>query len=372
MALNITGLDPEEFLARRAELPLVDVRSPSEYAYGHIPGAVNIPLFDDNQRAEVGPLFKKEGSTPAVIRGIELSAPEMPAKLKQALTLASERELLIYCWRGGMRSEAMAWLFHTGGIKPMLLNGGYKAYRNHILAHLAARRDYVILGGLTGSGKTGILNHMGNAGAQVTDLERLASHRGSAFGALGQPPQPSSEHFANLLYEDLSDKREGEVIWLEDESRNIGTVFMPDSFFEQMQRAPVVALMMSIETRMPRLLEEYTSFPLEQITASVMRISKRLGGDRTREAIEALQRGDFSTAIRITLEYYDKSYRYGLSKRPEGQVIYVETDTDDVAVNASKIAAAAAEMVSGGHSFLSDEASTRLKTLSDRLTGAGS
>jgi tRNA 2-selenouridine synthase len=372
MALNITGLDPEEFLARRAELPLVDVRSPSEYAYGHIPGAVNIPLFDDNQRAEVGTLFKKEGSTPAVIRGIELSAPEMPAKLKQALTLATERELLLYCWRGGMRSEAMAWLFHTGGLKPMLLNGGYKAYRNHILAHLAARRDYVILGGLTGSGKTGILNHMGNAGAQVTDLERLASHRGSAFGALGQPPQPSSEHFANLLYEDLSDKREGEVIWLEDESRNIGTVFMPDSFFEQMQRAPVVALMMSIETRMPRLLEEYTSFPLEQITASVMRISKRLGGDRTREAIEALQRGDFSTAIRITLEYYDKSYRYGLSKRPEGQVIYVETDTDDVAVNASKIAAAAAEMVSGGHSFLSDEASTRLKTLSDRLTGAGS
>lgn len=368
MALNITGLNPEEFLAHRAEVPLADVRSPSEYGYGHIPGAVNIPLFDDSQRAEVGTVFKKEGSTPAVLRGIELAAPEMPAKLRQALTLASDKRMLLYCWRGGMRSEAMAWLFHTGGITPLLLTGGYKAYRNHILTALAARRDYIIVGGLTGSGKTEILNHMSSAGAQVTDLERLASHRGSAFGALGQPPQPSSEHFANLLHEDISGKREGEAIWLEDESRNIGTVFMPDSFFGQMQTAPVVALMMSIDTRLPRLLDEYTAFPLEQITASVMRISKRLGGDRTREALEALQRGDFSTAIRITLEYYDKSYRYGLSKRPAGQVVYVETETDDVAVNASMVAAAAAKMVSGGHSFLSDEASTRLKTLSERLT----
>lgn len=372
MALNITGLSPEEFLARRAEMPLVDVRSPSEFASGHIPGAMNIPLFDDSQRAEVGTLFKKEGSTPAVLRGIELSAPEMPAKLRLALALATERQLLLYCWRGGMRSEAMAWLFHTGGLKPMLLNGGYKAYRNYILTGLAAARDYLILGGLTGSGKTVILSYLGNAGAQVTDLEGLASHRGSAFGALGQPPQPSSEHFANMLYEDLSGKRDGEAIWLEDESRNIGTVFMPDGFFEQMQTAPVVALMMSIDTRMPRLLEEYASFPPEQIIASVMRISKRLGGDRTREAVEALQRGDFGTAIRITLEYYDKSYRYGLSKRPAGQVIYVETDTDDVAVNASKVVAAAAELVSGGHSFLSEEASTRLKTLSERLTFTGS
>ena len=372
MALNINGLDPEEFLVRRAEMPLVDVRSPAEFGYGHIPGAVNIPLFDDSQRAAVGTLFKKEGSTAAVLRGIELSAPEMPAKLRLALELATDRRLLLYCWRGGMRSEAMAWLFHTGGLEPMLLTGGYKAYRNHILTGLAARRDYLILGGLTGSGKTGILNYLGSSGAQVTDLEELASHRGSAFGALGQPPQPSSEHFANQLFDELSDKRAGEAIWLEDESRNIGTVFMPDSFFEQMQAAPVVALMMSIDTRMPRLLEEYTSFPLEQITASVMRISKRLGGDRTREALEALQRGDFSTAVRITLEYYDKSYRYGLSKRPAGQVVYVETDTDDVTVNASKVAVAAADMVSRNHSFLSDEASTRLKTLSERLTCTGS
>jgi tRNA 2-selenouridine synthase len=341
----IRRLNPDEFLRLRARIPVVDARSPGEYSRGHIPGAVNIPLFDDNQRAEVGTLYKKEGTEKAVMRGIDLAAPQMSAKLSRALELAHDRELLVHCWRGGMRSEAMAWLFSTGGITPMLLAGGYKAYRNHILSDLGRSRKYIILGGLTGSGKTEILNHMMSAGAQVTDLERLASHRGSAFGALGQPPQPSPEHFANLLFDDLSGKSDNTRIWLEDESRNIGTVFMPDGFFEQMQTAPVVALMMSIETRMPRLLQEYTSFPSEQIGASVMKISKRLGGDRTREALDAIKRGDYRTAIKITLEYYDKSYSYGLTRRRAGQVLFVDTDTDDVAVNAAKVTEAASGML---------------------------
>lgn len=341
MALNLRKLPAAEFLSLRRRISMVDVRSPGEFAYGHIPGAVNIPLFDDRQRAEVGTLYKKEGSEKAVMRGIDLAAPQMSAKLAMALELAADKKLLVHCWRGGMRSEAMAWLFSTGGIDPVLLDGGYKAYRNHILEDLGRDRKFIILGGLTGSGKTGILKYMMAAGDPVTDLEGLASHRGSAFGALGQPPQPSSEHFANMLYDDLEMKTADTHVWLEDESRNIGTVFMPDSFFEQMRKAPVVALMMSIETRMPRLLEEYTAFPADQLEASVMRISKRLGGDKTREALEALQRGDYPTAIRITLEYYDKSYNYGLSKRPAGTVIFVETETDDVAVNAAKVKEAA-------------------------------
>jgi len=346
MTVDFKKILPDEFLRLRSEIPVVDVRSPGEYASGHIPGAVNIPLFDDMQRAEVGTLYKKEGSEKAVLRGIDLAAPQMSEKLVRALELAADKQLLVHCWRGGMRSEAMAWLFSTGGIKPLVLGGGYKAYRNHILADLGIRRKYIILGGLTGSGKTGILKYMHSAGQQVTDLEGLASHRGSAFGALGQPPQPSTEHFANLLFDDLAGRSDGTHIWLEDESRNIGTVFMPDSFFEQMQAAPVVALMMSIETRMPRLLQEYTLFPSDQIEASVIRISKRLGGDRTREALEALRRGDYHTAIRITLEYYDRSYNYGLSKRTAGQVVYVETDTDDVAVNAARVTEAALSIIS--------------------------
>jgi len=342
MTFTLTKLPANEFLRLRDALPVVDVRSPGEYEYGHIPGAVNISLFDDSQRAEVGTLYKNEGNIKAVLRGIDLAAPQMSDKLVRALRLAAGSQMLVYCWRGGMRSEAMAWLFSTGGITPLLLDGGYKAYRNHILEELGRERKYIVLGGLTGSGKTDILNHMMKEGKQVTDLERLASHKGSAFGALGQPPQPSSEHFANLLHDDLAARIDNVAIWLEDESRNIGTVFMPDCFYERMQTTPVVALMMSIETRMPRLLKEYTAFPVEQIIAAVMKISKRLGGDRTREAVEALKRDDYRTAIRITLEYYDKSYNYGLSKRPAGQVIYVETDTDDVAVNSARVADAAA------------------------------
>jgi tRNA 2-selenouridine synthase len=232
----------------------------------------------------------------------------------------------------------------VGGLTPLLLEGGYKSYRNHILSDLGRKRNFIILGGLTGSGKTHILKHIKSMGIQVTDLEGLASHKGSAFGAMGQQPQPSSEHFANLLYSDLSGKNEKNPVWLEDESRNIGTVFMPDSFYAMMQSSPVIALMMSIETRIPRLLREYASFPPEQTIASVMKISKRLGGDRTREAVEAIQKDDFATAIRITLEYYDKSYNYALSKPQDRQVIYVETDTDEVAVNASRVLEAAGSL----------------------------
>jgi len=341
MAIIPDKLPADQFLRLRETIPLADVRSPGEYAAGHIPGAVNIPLFNDDQRAQVGTVYKKEGNRNAVLRGIDLAAPEMSSKLRHGLEISHGGRLLLYCWRGGMRSESMAWLFSTGGMEPLVLSGGYKAYRNYILGALSHQRRYLVLGGLTGSGKTGILRHMKSLGAQVTDLEGLASHRGSAFGALGQAPQPSSEHFANLLYDDLSSACDEKPVWLEDESRNIGTVFMPDPFFSRIQEAPVIAIMMSIETRMPRLLREYTSYPLEEILASVIKISKRLGGDRTREALEALKRGDYTTAIRITLEYYDKSYHYGLSKRPEGQVIYINTETDDEAVNSSLVMQAA-------------------------------
>lgn len=340
----IKRLSPGEFLDPEISAPVIDVRSPGEYAYGHIPGAVNIPLFDDSQRAEVGTLYKAEGNLKAVLRGIDLAAPEMSAKLLTAFSLSGNGPLRLYCWRGGMRSEAMAWLFSLGGINCILLRGGYKAYRNHILDDLGRDRKYIILGGLTGSGKTHILRNLMSSGEQVTDLEGLASHRGSAFGALGQAPQPSSEHFANMLFDDLRAKRHDDPVWLEDESRNIGTVFMPDNFFSRMQAAPVIALMMSIDTRLPRLVQEYASFPVDQIIASVMKISKRLGGDKTKLALDAVRNGDFPAAIRVTLEYYDKSYNYGLSKRARGQVIYVHTDTDDISVNTARVREAAASL----------------------------
>ncbi len=235
----------------------------------------------------------------------------MHSKLEQGIKLSKEGKLLVHCWRGGMRSEAMAWLFSLADIETEILEGGYKSYRHYILENLSENRKMIILGGLTGSGKTHILRYLKETGHQVIDLEGLANHKGSAFGSLGQLPQPSSEHFANLLYSKWRETDQSLPVWLEDESRNIGTVFMPEEFYLNMQLNPAIILLMDVKTRLPRLIEEYSGYSAEELKASVMKISKRLGGDRTSEAIEAIQERRFSKAIEITLQYYDKAYFSG-------------------------------------------------------------
>lgn len=334
-------IDIIRFLELSKSIAIADVRSPSEYKSGHIPGAVNIPLFDDNERAAVGTKYKKEGRFPAIIEGLKHSGPLLASKLEQGLKIAADGRLLVHCWRGGMRSEAMAWLFSLGDLDVSVLEGGYKAYRRYLLEKLSEKRKMIVLGGMTGSSKTHILRFMASKGQQVIDLEKLANHKGSAFGALGQPPQPTTEQFGNFLFKEwmLSDLRQ--PCWVEDESRNIGSVFLPDQFYFNMQDTPVIVLVMDVKTRLPRLMEEYSEYPAESLKASVMKISKRLGGDNTRDAIEAVEKGDISKAIEISLNYYDKAYMYGLKKKESKNIIYVETDTDDIEKNASKILEAA-------------------------------
>jgi tRNA 2-selenouridine synthase len=330
-----------KFLELAESIPVIDVRSPSEFSCGHIPGAYNIPLFDDRERETIGIKFSKEGRSKAVMKGIELTGPAMHLKLKEAIGIAKNGKLLVHCWRGGMRSEAMAWLFSLGNIETEVLEKGYKAYRNHLLTTLAEKRKVIILGGMTGSSKTKILNHLENLGQQVIDLERLANHRGSAFGALGQPPQPSSEHFANLLFNEWKRISFDLPVWLEDESRNIGTVFMPDVFYNNMQEYPSIILLMEIKKRLPRLIEEYSTYPPEMLKGSILKISKRIGGDNTRDALNAIDNGDFEKAIEITLKYYDKTYMYGIRRKPARNLIFIETDSDDIDYNAKKVLEAA-------------------------------
>ena len=339
MAVKLVGV--EEFLDLSGLLPVADVRSPGEFLYGHIPGAVNIPLFDNSEREAVGIKYKREGRNPAIKEGLKLIGPSISSKLENALDLARDGKLLVHCWRGGMRSEAMAWLFSLGGIEAIVLEGGYKKYRNHILEKLSQKRKMIVLGGMTGSSKTHILRNLKKAGNRVIDLEGLANHKGSAFGSLGQLPQPTTEHFANLLYKEWIDIEPEIPFWLEDESRNIGSVFLPDPFYANMQVSDTILLVMDIQTRLPRLMEEYSVFPPETLKGSVMRISKRLGGDNTRDALEAIDKGDFAKAIGITLIYYDKAYMFGLKKKSESKIITVETDTDDIEINTSKVLEAA-------------------------------
>ena len=337
-------IDVIEFLKLADNIPVIDVRSPSEFASGHIPQAINIPLFSDEERAIVGTLYKKSGREKAILKGIELTGPAMAGKLSEALKYGKGGKLLVHCWRGGMRSEAMAWLFSLGDIEIFVLEGGYKAYRNHILDALSEKRRMIILGGMTGSSKTYILRHLKQTGCQVIDLEGLACHKGSAFGALGEDPQPTTEHFANLLYDEWRKLDKNAPVWLEDESRNIGTVFMPESFYANMQASKTIVLMMTIQQRLPRLLNEYSKFESKMLSESVMKISKRLGGDNTKAALESISDGDFSKAIEITLQYYDKTYLHGISKKEKENVITIVAVDDNFENNAQKILEAADEI----------------------------
>jgi tRNA 2-selenouridine synthase len=338
-------LNISDFLTLSATVPVVDVRSPSEYGAGHIPGAHNIPLLDDWERENVGIKYKNEGSSKAILKGLQLSGPSMYLKLEKALKLAIENKLLVHCWRGGLRSEAMAWLFSLGNIETQILDGGYKSYRNYILEKLAEKRNYILLGGLTGSGKTEILSYIKSLGQHVIDLEWIACHKGSAFGSLGQSSQPTSEHFANLLFHEIEKTDKKKVVWLEDESKNIGTVFMPDQFCLNLLKSPLIAIIMNVETRIPRLVKEYASYPKEELIKSITKISKRLGDVRTKEAIKELKESNFARAIEIILNYYDKTYLFGLKGKPEELIHFIQTDTDEIETNVAKILNAAGDII---------------------------
>jgi tRNA 2-selenouridine synthase len=335
--INIIG-----FLELSRSIAVADVRSPSEFNTGHIPGAINISLFDDQERASVGIKYKKEGRLPAILEGLRHSGPSMASKLELGIKTATGGRLLVHCWRGGMRSEAMAWLFSLADLEIYILEGGYKSYRRYILEKISEKRKMIVLGGMTGSSKTHILRHLKSAGHQILDLEQLANHKGSAFGALGQLPQPSTEQFGNLLYDEMAKIENGSLCWVEDESRNIGSVFMPEAFYLNMQELPVIELVMDVKLRLPNLMKEYSCYPVESLNESVRKISKRLGGDNTRDALSAIEKGDFAAAIEIVLHYYDKAYLFGLKRRNNKNTVYVSLESDNVEENAMKVLEAAA------------------------------
>ncbi|MGB3547800.1 MAG: rhodanese-like domain-containing protein, partial [Saprospiraceae bacterium] len=170
---------------------LLDVRSPGEYAEGHIVGARSLPLFSDEERAEVGTAYKQEGPAPAFLLGLERSGPKLRAYVERALELAPGRRVTVHCWRGGQRSASMGWLLERAGFDVAILPGGYKAYRTEARAWLGSFPHHLrLLCGPTGSGKTAVLHALRAQGAAILDLEGMARHRGSSFGAIGQEPQP--------------------------------------------------------------------------------------------------------------------------------------------------------------------------------------
>jgi len=308
----------KDFISHSARMPVIDVRSPSEYGQGHIPGAVNIPLFDDQERKVVGTTYKQVNKEAAMYEGLEFAGKKLAVLAREGVRIAGKnRSLLVHCWRGGMRSKSMVWLFETMGLTCFLLEGGYKSYRNYVREMLAYPLNLLVIGGRTGSGKTAILHHLLKAGRQVIDLEGLAHHKGSAFGALGETEQPSTEQFENDLGHEIQGLDPGRVTWIEDESRNVGKCVLPVELYSRMKEAALVFLDIPVEQRAKHLVGDYARYKQEDLKACVMKIEKRLGGERTREALEAIERGDFFQTAMLTLHYYDKAYMYSLEKNHE-------------------------------------------------------
>ncbi len=311
----IQKADPEEFLCKAKSVPVIDVRSPAECRQGQIPGAINLPLFDDRERAQVGTLYKNSGRDIAVHKGFEIAGPKLAGFITKGFKISPKRELLVHCWRGGMRSEHMAWLFDQCGFKMTILQGGYKAYRHYIREQLAGNSPVIILGGMTGSGKTELLHALAEAGEQVLDLERIACHKGSVFGALGQNPQPTNEQFENNIFSEIDGFDLSRPVWIEDESRMIGNVSIPDPLYDRMERARMVKIDIDRKERIRRLVGEYALFGKDDLGMSIRKISERLGGTRTKQAFDQLEEGNFESVADLVLEYYDKSYGFSVAKR---------------------------------------------------------
>jgi tRNA 2-selenouridine synthase len=388
--MAIQKITIEEFLTLAKIHPVIDVRSPGEYDHAHIPGAYSLPLFTNEERATVGTAYKQESREKAIKIGLDYFGPKMRKMVEDvegiisnwqqatsnnkqyAISKDSEMNkhiglpiancILIYCWRGGMRSGAVAWLLDVYGFKVYTLIGGYKKFRNYVLDTFKQKNQFKIVGGYTGSGKTELLKELSKLNEPVIDLESIAGHKGSAFGNIGLPKQPTQEMFENILAGKLMEirsrrlgfrnqksevrRKKSEVgnslisnthfedenqkvgnnptsefllptsgTWLEDESQRIGQVNIPHELWKTMRASPVYFLDIPFEERLKHIVEGYGQLDKTQMIEAISRIQSRLGGLEAKNAIQYLEEGNTAEAFRILLRYYDKWYLKGLHNR---------------------------------------------------------
>ena len=342
----------EQFLELAKQYPVIDVRSPGEYNHAHIPGAYSLPLFTDEERKIVGTAYKQESRQQAIKLGLDFFGPKMRKMVEEVEQLIDNSQktisnrqvnnksnplpiancILVYCWRGGMRSGAVSWLLDMYGFKVYTLVGGYKKFRNYVLDTFRKPHAFKILGGFTGSGKTEVLKELEKRGQLIIDLEEIAKHKGSAFGSIGMPKQPAQEMFENILSCELHNKlaagrkiMAGETdngqripdnfLWLEDESQRIGQVNIPLEIWKLMRQSPVYFLDIPFEERLEHLVQEYGRLDKQQMLDAIGRIREKLGGLNAKTAAQLLEEGNTIESFRILLKYYDKFYQKGLHNR---------------------------------------------------------
>lgn len=321
--MGIEKISVETFLELSKSHPVLDVRSPGEFAHAHIPGAYSLPLFTDEERKMVGTAYKQNSRENAIKMGLQYFGVKMVQMVEtvEQLTGLSQsgdahgekKTVLVHCWRGGMRSAGVAWLLDLYGFKVCTLSGGYKVFRKWVLQQFEKPYSFKVIGGYTGSGKTEILKTLKLLGENIIDLEALASHKGSAFGNLGEPKQPSQEMFENSLALELSTlSRVKNLVWIEDESQRIGDINIPLQLFKCKQSMPVNFINIPFEERLNHLVKNYGRFDKEELGNAIMRIKKRLGSLETKTAIHYLAEGDMKNCFSILLKYYDKWYSKSL------------------------------------------------------------
>ena len=352
----------ERFLEFSQHHAIIDVRSSGEFNHAHMPGAYNLPLFTDDERKTVGIAYKQDSRQAAIKIGLDFFAPKMRRMVEEAELIArtpkptvtdselgtgNSKTVLIYCWRGGMRSAAIAWLMDLYGFKIYTLAGGYKKFRNYVLDTFKLPFQFNILGGYTGSAKTEMLKVLKERGEAVIDLEELARHKGSAFGNIDFEKQPTQEMFENMLAQELrshswldnsAHQRSNErhtngsmiPIWLEDESQRIGDVNIPHEFWKTMRRSPIYFLDIPFEKRLDYIVKEYGRLDKEKLINSILRIQSRLGGLETKNAINFLVENNTIECFRILLKYYDKWYLKSLHNRENLNSLLVGISCDSV------------------------------------------
>lgn len=303
----------EDFLYAQTG-PIIDVRSPCEFQQGHIPDSLSFPLFSNEERALVGTIYKQKGHDAAVLVGLTIVGPklaQMATTLKDHMQKANATSCRLLCYRGGMRSASVQWLSEFIGIPCIRLASGYKGYRAHVRELFEKNYQFLLIGGRTGSGKTLLLEQLKNQRFQTIDLESLANHRGSAFGLLPNQHQPTNEQFENRLAHELSLLDSSRPIFIEDESRSIGSCIIPKGLYDQMSISPLIWLDVPQSSRLTRIVEQYGKLPSSWLLECTKRLAKRLGGERVTRICEYIERDLVQEAAQELMIYYDATYDHG-------------------------------------------------------------
>lgn len=325
------------FLKESVGHVIIDVRAPIEFKKGHIANAINVPLFEDIERAEIGTLYKQQGKDIAVTRGLEIVSPKLVPFVNQVKKLSSSKKIFVYCFRGGMRSNSFAWLMNTSGLDATILEGGYKNYRNHVLNYFEREKKLVVLGGMTGSGKTDLLKNIKHDNFQIIDLEALANHKGSAFGSINEEKQNPQQVFENNLFYALNLLDEDKHILVEDESQSIGFNKIPRGFWLQMKKAPIIKLDVPFEWRVQKLVQDYTTTNIEALKICIKKIEQNLGTQNANLCLNYLDENNLTEVARLTLKYYDKAYSFTYNKKTSQQIIPLVLDTMNIEDNTLKL-----------------------------------